>query len=75
MDIYPARELPIEGVTSDLIYKNVRTSKQQVSSSELLNKIEERLAEFQILLTIGAGDIDRFIHPIHQLLTRKISLN
>ncbi len=75
MDIYPARELPIEGVTSDLIYKNVTTSKQLVSSSELLNKIEERLAEFQILLTIGAGDIDRFIHPIHQLLTRKFSLN
>lgn len=56
LDIYPARELPIEGVTSSwLLGKITNENKQLVSKAELLQKIHESKA--QIVLTIGAGDI------------------
>jgi UDP-N-acetylmuramate--alanine ligase len=56
MDIYPARELPIEGITSAwLLDKIENTNKQLVTKENLLLKIHE--SEAQVLLTIGAGDI------------------
>ncbi|GAA3578622.1 UDP-N-acetylmuramate--L-alanine ligase [Snuella lapsa] len=56
LDIYPARELPIEGVTSEWLMGKINcTNKQMVSKAELLEKIHESKA--QVMLTIGAGDI------------------
>ena len=71
MNIYPARELPIEGVTSILIYDKMKNRKKKiVEDSSLLSEIAALKPE--ILLTIGAGDIDRFVPQIkNMLLTRK----
>jgi len=66
LDIYPAREQPISGVSSDLIYKQVDTVKLGCKKSELIKVLENN--QFEILLTMGAGDIDRFIDPIKQLI-------
>ena len=63
LDIYPARELPIEGVTSSwLLGKITNENKQLVSKAELLQKIHESKA--QIVLTIGAGDIGEEVKHI-----------
>ena len=56
LEIYPARELPIEGVTSSWLLSKVNNkNKQLVDKKELLNKIHESNAK--VVLTIGAGDI------------------
>lgn len=70
MDIYPARELPIEGVTSNMIFKNV-TSKVKVMASkqELVSKLEKM--NIEVLATVGAGDIDTFVKPIKEMLSKK----
>lgn len=70
LDIYPARELPIEGVTSKIIFDRVTAPvKQQVSKEELMNLLEAK--DIDILVTFGAGDIDRFIPAIKELVERK----
>jgi UDP-N-acetylmuramate--alanine ligase len=63
LDIYPARELPMEGVTSAwLLSKMTNENKQLVSKANLLQKIHESHA--QIVLTIGAGDIGEEVKHI-----------
>lgn len=63
LDIYPARELPMEGVTSEwLLSKITNKNKQLITKTELLPKIEESNA--QIVLTIGAGDIGEEVKRI-----------
>lgn len=70
LDIYPARELPIEGVTSELIFNQVKISdKQMMKKEDLLNYIKSK--KFDILVTFGAGDIDRFIGPITDIFKQK----
>lgn len=67
MDIYPARELPIEGISSQLILDKVTlTQKQLVTKDNLLDTVKNSKPE--LLLTLGAGDIDVFIKPIKELL-------
>ena len=69
LDIYPARELPIEGVTSNwLLEKISNPHKQLVSKSELVEKIYKNHPE--ILLTIGAGDIGEEV----ELIKRELSV-
>ena len=67
LDIYPARELPIEGVTSAALLKKI-TSKEKIlcSKEELLNTIKR--IDPQLIMTVGAGDIDRFVPQIEKLL-------
>ncbi|MFK7907792.1 MAG: UDP-N-acetylmuramate--L-alanine ligase, partial [Chitinophagales bacterium] len=68
LDIYPAREKPIEGVTSKLIFDEVTIEeKTMCPKSELLAWIEGR--DFEVLLTVGAGDISGLVLPIRDLLT------
>ena len=63
LDIYPARELPIEGVTSSWLLDKVSIkNKQLVGKNELLSKIHESSA--QVILTIGAGDIGEEVKHI-----------
>ena len=67
MDIYPARELPIEGVSSTLIFNKLKNpNKFLVSKDNLMQQLKQ--ADFDVLLTLGAGDIDRFVHPIKNML-------
>lgn len=72
MDIYPARELPIEGVTSEMILEGMESlNKKRVSKENLLQEL--KLSEPKVLLTLGAGDIDRFISPIKQLFSHNLN--
>ena len=67
LDIYPARELPIEGVTSKwLLGKIENPRKQLIGKNDIVSKIKESQA--QIVLTIGAGDIGEEINNIKQAL-------
>jgi UDP-N-acetylmuramate--alanine ligase len=71
LNIYPARELPIEGITSDIILQQTKAkNKTLLLDSELLSYIENKIKknEIEILLTVGAGDIDRFVQPISDFL-------
>ncbi|WP_100614212.1 UDP-N-acetylmuramate--L-alanine ligase [Confluentibacter citreus] len=68
LDIYPARELPIEGVTSAwLLSKIENKNKKLVSKAELISKIKESNA--QVILTIGAGDIGEEVKQIKKELS------
>lgn len=70
LDIYPAREEPVEGVTSGLIMDLMKLPGKELSSKEqLLDKINVR--KFQVLLTMGAGDIDQMAEEIENLLKQK----
>ena len=70
MDIYPAREEPIPGVTSDLLFKDITSPvKIRCSKSDVMQKLED--LDIEILATVGAGDIDTFVKPIKELLSRK----
>lgn len=68
MDIYPARELPIEGVTSDIILEKVTCKKRLVAKNELLALVKENKDTLEVLMTLGAGDIDVFVEPIKEIL-------
>ena len=66
LDIYPARELPIEGVTSAALLEKI-TSKEKLlcSKDKLLNTIKS--IDPELIMTVGAGDIDRFVPQIEKL--------
>jgi UDP-N-acetylmuramate--alanine ligase len=73
MDIYPARELPIPGVDSDMIMKDVSSRiKIRCGKADLLEVLEGR--DVELIVTVGAGDIDTFVQPIKKLLERKYGL-
>ena len=72
LDIYPARELPIPGVDSQLIAGKMLKPCAIVSREEVL-KIASDLQE-GILLTIGAGDIDKLVAPIEDILHKKAGI-
>ena len=71
LDIYPARELPIEGVTSKLIYDNLRPDieKCMCSKESLLEVIKHKKTD--VLITLGAGDIENYVPQIYELLKDK----
>jgi UDP-N-acetylmuramate--alanine ligase len=70
LDIYPARELPIEGVTSQMLLDKMRSKqKHLVKKENLLEFLEKRPLE--VLLTMGAGDIDKFVQPIEEMLKKR----
>ena len=65
LDIYPARELPIEGITSEaLLHKVQLADKQLCTKAQLIPLIDSKKPE--ILITMGAGDIDRFVEPLEK---------
>jgi UDP-N-acetylmuramate--alanine ligase len=67
LDIYPAREKPIEGITSQMLLDRINLGfKKLVLKPDLLREIMNCNPE--ILLTLGAGDIDQFVEPITELL-------
>lgn len=67
LDIYPARELPIEGVTSKIIFDKISiNNKTLCKKEELLSIIKSK--NIEVILTLGAGDIDTLIEPIKNYL-------
>lgn len=67
LDIYPARELPIEGVTSNWLLEKVDLNEKIVSSLEdCIENIKKQ--DFDVLLTVGAGNIDTIVKPIKKWL-------
>ncbi len=70
MDIYPAREEPIPGVTSDMLFADITSAvKMRCNKNDLLQKLDA--LNIDVLATVGAGDIDTFVKPIKELLTNK----
>lgn len=70
IDIYPAREKPIEGVTSRLIYDNLRpeVEKSMCSKHDLLPFLSAK--SFDVVMTLGAGDLDDLVPEICTILTK-----
>ncbi|HKK77267.1 MAG TPA: UDP-N-acetylmuramate--L-alanine ligase [Saprospiraceae bacterium] len=70
LDIYPARELPIEGVTSDWLAQKIKnTNVHRVQLDNALDTIKKKVPE--VLLTLGAGDISTLVPQIKQYLTKR----
>jgi UDP-N-acetylmuramate--alanine ligase len=70
LDIYPARELPIEGITSKIIFDKVSMSNKILCGKEnVIDALKNRNVE--VLLTLGAGDIDQLVEPIKMFLDNK----
>ena len=71
-EIYPAREAPIEGVTSQLIYDSLRPDiqKKLIRKSEVLDFV--RTHSFEVLIVLGAGDLDNMVPEMAKLLNNKI---
>ncbi len=71
LDIYPAREEPIPGVTSEIIFDKVTApEKVLLKKEELMDYLEKE--ELDVLITFGAGNIDRYIEPITEMLRKRI---
>ena len=68
LDIYPAREEPIPGVTSQLIYDNLRPgiSKHMCQKQDILDYVKAK--DFDVLVTLGAGDIENYAEEITEIL-------
>ncbi|RIW18733.1 UDP-N-acetylmuramate--L-alanine ligase [Algoriphagus lacus] len=63
LDIYPARELPIEGVTSSMLLEGIHADKKTlISKAQVMDYLKE--SQPQVLVTMGAGDIDRLVPGI-----------
>ena len=70
-DIYPARELPIDGVSSQLIYDNLRPNieKTLCSKEEIIDILKSK--EIEVLMTLGAGDIENYAPQICEILNER----
>ena len=72
LDIYPAREEPIPGVTSEIIFKDVTApEKVLIKKEQLMDYLSEE--PLDVLVTFGAGNVDRFIEPITEMLNKRLS--
>ena len=70
LDIYPAREQPIDGVSSEIIYKDVTCpEKMLIERGQLMETLAKE--EIDVLATFGAGNIDRFVEPITRMLQER----
>ena len=74
-DIYPARELPIEGVSSQLIYDNLRPGieKYLIRKEDILDVAKTK--NFDVLMSLGAGDIEEYVPRIANILSEQSAEN
>ena len=77
LPIYPARELPVEGVTSELILKEMKMAKASIKTKqELLDYLVQEKSDYKeeefgsVFITAGAGDIDTLVEPIKEIIQR-----
>jgi UDP-N-acetylmuramate--L-alanine ligase len=70
-EIYPARELPMEGVTSQLIFDNLKADveKSMIQKDDVLELVKNR--DFDVLITLGAGDLDNYAPQITRIIKEK----
>lgn len=70
-EIYPARELPIPGVTSQLIYDNLKdgVEKSMIKKDDVLDLVKSR--DFDVLVVLGAGNLDNYVPQIAKLIENK----
>ena len=74
LDIYPAREEPIPGVTSEIIFDKVTApEKVLLKKEELMDYLQNE--PLDVLITFGAGNIDRFIEPITEMLRERAGIS
>ncbi|MBE2246665.1 MAG: UDP-N-acetylmuramate--L-alanine ligase [Candidatus Competibacteraceae bacterium] len=74
MQIYPARELPIPGVTEDLIFEKITQAKKvKATNLDVIEIIKSKMQEYDIVVTMGAGDIDRLVAPIKKIISQSTS--
>nr|WP_255488010.1 UDP-N-acetylmuramate--L-alanine ligase [Pontibacter sp. KCTC 32443] len=70
LDIYPAREKPIPGVTSEMLLERITCPvKSLITKAEIVDKLALNI-DFEVLATIGAGDIDTLVKPIKNILEK-----
>lgn len=76
LPIYPAREEPIPGISSEMIAGKMKKGKEKVLSktglTDMINKMELKQDEPKVLITAGAGDIDMLVDPIKKILEEKL---
>jgi UDP-N-acetylmuramate--alanine ligase len=71
LDIYPAREEPIPGVTSDMLFKDITSPvKIRCSKKDVLRKLED--LDIEVIATVGAGDIDTLVKPIKEMMNSRV---
>jgi len=74
LDIYPAREEPVPGVTSSLIFDKVMLKRKQLCSmNDLLTVLSKH--HYEVVVTMGAGDIDRMVEPLERFLAERATVN
>jgi len=70
LDIYPAREEPIAGVSSEIVFNKIRSARKMLcGKEELLDWLRD--APVEVLVTFGAGDISEMLPDIERLLRGK----
>jgi UDP-N-acetylmuramate--alanine ligase len=73
LPVYPAREKPILGITSEIIYNKMKSgSKRMMKMEDIPDKLNFR--ELDILVTIGAGDIDKLVEPIEERIKKSFGI-
>ncbi len=69
VEIYPAREEPIEGITSSIVFELITTEKCLIAKSDLIQHLSGRT--FDVFMTLGAGDIDTYIPQIQSIMEKQ----
>ena len=70
LPIYPARELPIPGVSSEMLLEKIKAPDKKVcGKEELLDELKKRMLD--VVVTVGAGDIDQLVAPIARMLNER----
>ena len=68
--IYPARELPIEGVSSDILLESIQADqKYKVEKENIIEYLSNR--DLEVFITMGAGDIDRLVEPLKNMFNKQ----
>jgi UDP-N-acetylmuramate--alanine ligase len=72
-EIYPAREQPIPGISSEIIYDNLKAgvTKDMIRKDDVLRYVKQR--DFDVLIVLGAGDLDNYVPQITKLIEQKVS--
>ncbi len=68
LEIYPARELPLEGVNSKMLLNKMRSSHKSIcQKKDIVEEVSKR--KLEVLITMGAGDIDTVVEPLRKFLS------
>ena len=71
LDIYPAREKPLSGITSEIILANITAPTKAIVTKEQVLSMAKTDDSFDVLTTVGAGDIDTLVPQLKLILTER----